>query len=95
MCLLFGVAGIVEIKRKFENCVFLVYYATCSGNPSPTFLDRWFVPKRNNPENRASHLLRGGNLKSPINLSLSEYCASNDNVDMQVKFGELLTSVFN
>jgi len=95
VCVLFGVAGIVEIKRKFVNCAFLVYYASRSGNPSPTFRDRWVVLKCNNPGNRASHLLRGGKLKSPTNLILSEFSASNDNVDVHFKFGRLLNSVFN
>ena len=37
--LFFGIAGIVESKRKFENCDFLVYYAACRGNSLPTFRD--------------------------------------------------------
>ena len=42
-----------------EICAVLGYYASYSGNSLPTFRDNLSVP-----EERPSHLLRGGNLKS-------------------------------
>jgi len=56
----------------FENCAVLGYYATYNGNSVPTFRDNfpetsvrnYHYTVRNNPEERSSHLPRGGSLKS-------------------------------
>ena len=63
---------------SLENCALMGYYAANSGNFLPTFWDNLSVPSsrfknpkinnrsslRNNSEERVSHLLRGGNMKS-------------------------------
>jgi len=59
------------------NCPLLRYYAASSGNSLPTFRDNlsvlsssvnYLYSLRNSQEERSSHLLRGGSLKSGISL---------------------------
>jgi len=54
-----------------ENCAVLGYYAAISGNFLPIFWDNlslrnYHYSLRNNTEQRRSHLLRSGSLKSHI-----------------------------
>jgi hypothetical protein len=62
-------AVISGFRRKVnKNCALLGYYAAGSGNFLATFRDNLSVPPysslRNNPEERTSHLLHSGSLKS-------------------------------
>ena len=56
-------------KRKYENCPILVYNTSSSGNSLPTncpetSIRNYHYSMRNNPDERSSHLLRGGSLKT-------------------------------
>ena len=58
--------------QEYENCALLRYYAASSGNSLPDIPKEPIGPIFNhyslysNPEERSSHLLRGGSLKSRI-----------------------------
>jgi hypothetical protein len=60
-----------ETRLWHEKCTLLGYCTGSSGNPLPTFQHKTSVRNyhyslHNNPEQRSSHLLCGGSLKSHI-----------------------------
>jgi hypothetical protein len=67
--------------KHHENCALLGYYATSSGNIltsemgpigcPETSVTNYHYSQRNNPEERISHLFRGGSLKSRIQTTYS------------------------
>jgi hypothetical protein len=61
-----------------QSCALLSYYAAYSGSSLPTFGETHLCPEtsmRNKPEERSSHLLRGGSLKSPtMHIASNPFC---------------------